>query len=133
MASHGAAELTNWRTLGRTPGSASKVPIRIPTESAWLGLRANNDEPQSPQNHFSPVVVGLPDAQPVFALHDAECPWGGMGVRRGGGAAAALAAAAVAVARGHQRRRDLVADGAAVAAACQREAGHPGIILASYE
>jgi len=33
--------------------------MRMPTGSAWLGLRPNIAEPQSPQNHFSPPLSGF--------------------------------------------------------------------------
>jgi hypothetical protein len=59
IGSHGAAYLTNWRALGRMPGSSSKVPMRMPIGSAWLGLRAKSDEPHVPQNHFSPPPSGF--------------------------------------------------------------------------
>ena len=49
-------ELTNVRT---DPGSWSKVPMRIPIGSAWLGLCPKREEPQSPQNHFSPPASGF--------------------------------------------------------------------------
>jgi len=58
IGSHGAAYRTNWRALGRTSGSPSKAPMRIPIGSAWAGLRPKSDEPQSPQNHFSPPSGG---------------------------------------------------------------------------
>ena len=32
--------------------------MRIPTGSAWPALRPNSEEPQSPQNHFSPPPSG---------------------------------------------------------------------------
>ena len=57
--SHAAARATNWRTVGRMPGSPSKVPIRIPIVSGWLGFEPNIAEPHSPQNHFSPPPSGF--------------------------------------------------------------------------
>ncbi len=33
--------------------------MRMPIGSAWLGLRPKSDEPQSPQNHFSPPISGF--------------------------------------------------------------------------
>ena len=59
MGSHGAAYATNCRTEGRTPGSSSNVPIRIPIDSGWAGLEPNSADPHSSQSHFSPPLSGL--------------------------------------------------------------------------
>ena len=40
------------------PGSASNAPMRMAIGSAWAGLRPKTEEPQSPQNHFSPPRSG---------------------------------------------------------------------------
>ena len=45
------------------PGIA--VPMRMPIGSAWFGLGPNSNDPQSPQNHFSP---------PSSGLHTGVCP-----------------------------------------------------------
>ena len=74
------------------------------------------------------AVLGLPHAQPVLARDDPERARRRVRVRRRRRAAAALAAPAVAVARDDERRGHLVADGAAVAAAREREIGHRHII-----
>src|SRR3954471_21028805 len=70
------------------------------------------------------LAARAPLAQQLLAGHDAERARSDARLRRGGRARASLAALAVAGARGDERRRDLVTDAAAVAAAGQRKLGH---------
>jgi hypothetical protein len=35
------------------------MTMRMPIGSAWARLRPKSDEPQSPQNHFSPPSSGV--------------------------------------------------------------------------
>ena len=65
------------------------------------------------------AVVGLPHPQLVVAGHDPECAGGRMRIWRCRRSAASLAPFTVAVAGRYERRRDLVSDGTAVAAAGQ--------------
>src|SRR5262249_61188531 len=71
------------------------------------------------------AALGLPHPRPVRAGDGPERARRGVRADGGRRARAPLAAAAVAVAGLHERCADLVADGAAVAAAGEGETGHP--------
>jgi hypothetical protein len=86
-------------------------------------LRPNNDEPQSPQNHFSPPPSGF-HTRSLSSWRRSKCVGCGVGVRQRCCSAATLAAVAVALARDHERPGHPDPDGPAVAAAGEREVGH---------
>jgi hypothetical protein len=103
--------------------------MRMPIGSAWFGLRPNSEEPQSPQNHFSPPLSG-------FHTRSLSSP---AMIRKVSGAGWAFADAAAPlrrwqrlqwpVAREQQRRGHLEPDGPAVAATREREVGHRQLYL----
>ena len=97
----GAAYSTNWRQLGRTPGSPSNAPMRMPIRARVVGARLNRCEPHSPQKRFSKPPSGWRQAlTSVLAREEPERRCRRSGPARRTPAGPALAARAVAVAGG---------------------------------
>src|SRR5262249_2037734 len=89
-------------------------------------VAAEQGRPARPAEPLLPAAVGLPHPEVVLPGHHPAGPGGGGRTGRHRGPAAALAARAMAVAGDGERRGDLEADGAAVAAAGEWELGHVG-------
>jgi hypothetical protein len=98
-------------------------PMRMPTDSEWLGFEPNIADPQSPQNHFSPPPSGGLHMRSFSrpAGDDAEAAWSRVRLRRGRSARSPLAPLAVAIARAEERLGDLVPNRSTVTTAGERE------------
>ena len=99
----------------------------MPIGSVWDRFRPNNDEPQSPQNHFSPPPSGFHTrslSSPATIRNVSGAGWAFADAAAPRCSAATLAALAAAIARDHERPGHPEPNGPAVAAAGEREVGH---------